>query len=68
MNYSFEKKQHEQEIFNLRGDYAVKMLDLEDKIEKLNKEIESNKKLIDSLNVEINELKVNNFNFSIWIL
>jgi hypothetical protein len=65
LNYSFEKKQHEQEIFNLRGDYAVKMLDLEDKIEKLNKEIESNKKLIDSLNVEINELKVNNFNFSI---
>jgi cell division protein FtsL len=41
------------------------MLDLEDKIEKLNKEIESNKKLIDSLNVEINELKVNNFNFNI---
>jgi hypothetical protein len=42
----------------LRGDYAVKMLDLEDKIEKLNKEIESNKKIIDCLNIEINEFKV----------
>ncbi len=34
------------------------MLDLEDKIEKLNKEIESNKKLIEGLNSEINDFKV----------
>ena len=47
-------------MFNLRGEYAIKILDLEDKIDKFNKEIESNKKLIDSLNIELNEFKVKN--------
>jgi hypothetical protein len=57
-NFFFLKKQHENEIYDLKSDYSIKVLSLEDKIDKLNKEIETNKKLIASLGKEIAELKV----------
>lgn len=47
------------EIFNLRGEHAVKILELEDKIDKLTKEIESSRKHVADLNKQILELKVN---------
>lgn len=47
------------ELINLKGEYASKILDLEDKIEKLKKEIEQSKKNEEDLNVQLNEFKVN---------
>ena len=43
----------------MRGEHAIKINELEDKIEKLNKEIELNRKHVANLNKELNEFKVN---------
>ena len=53
------KKQHEVEILNIRGENAAKILDLEDRIDKLHKEIESHKKNTESLQAQITDLKSN---------
>jgi hypothetical protein len=46
------------EVFNLKGEHAIRILDLEDRIEKLTKEVELNKKYAADLNKELEEIKV----------
>ena len=42
----------------MRGEHAAKILELEDKIDKFQKEIETTKKLVESLESQLNDLKV----------
>ncbi len=53
----FIKKQHEVEILNIRGEHAARILELEDRIDKLHKEIETHKKNTESLQSQIKDLK-----------
>ena len=46
------------ELMNLRGEHAARVLELEDKIEKLTKEIEISRKQVTAFTEEVNDLKV----------
>lgn len=65
------KKQHEQEIFNLKREHATKLEELENRIDKLNKEIESHKKHVAKLNKQLEETTKVCINdvlfFKLWI-
>lgn len=49
------KKKHELEVINLKHEYAIRMQELEERIDKLNKEIESHRKNVDELNKQLEE-------------
>jgi hypothetical protein len=53
-------KQYETELFSIKNDYTIKLISKDDKIDKMNKEIDTNRKLIAALTKEISELKVKN--------
>ena len=52
------QRQHELEILNLKAEQTVKITELEDKINKIQKEIQVEKKNTAILNTELDELKV----------
>lgn len=45
-------------MFNLKGDHSSKLAELEERIDKLSKENELNKKCVADLSAELEELKV----------